>query len=236
MFLFEHLKDFNIYSFNLPGHGQLSKEQSFDLAQIDMHNYCELAIKFILDFDLSDIVLVGHSMGGGIATAICEDERIKKRVIKLILETPVTFFSEEEFQNTARLLMPKDLMEVEKLSYELFYDPIGFFNGERFFKKFVEDEFEKGQKIKHLHKLLHYFAVKGFLTRISQSAATNKRPTLALLGRYDIITPTETSFWFFNKHNQDKNYAVKIIDKSKHLPMLEKKEICFQLIDEFLTQ
>lgn len=58
----ETLKDFRLISVDLPGHGDSSKEGNYTLKNLGF-----MISEFIKNLDLTNIIIVGHSLGGHVA-------------------------------------------------------------------------------------------------------------------------------------------------------------------------
>ena len=58
-----------------------------------MFDQAELLAQLIVDRDLHDLTLVGHSFGGGVALvlALSDDERLKGRITKLVLLDTIAY-------------------------------------------------------------------------------------------------------------------------------------------------
>jgi pimeloyl-ACP methyl ester carboxylesterase len=52
-------KDYRLVFVDLPGHGESTKVENYSLI-----NFAQIISKFILTLNLSDVIIVGHSMGG----------------------------------------------------------------------------------------------------------------------------------------------------------------------------
>ncbi len=225
--LFNKLDKVNYYCFNMPGHGKTKAASSDD---IDVKYYSELAVQFIVDHDLDNVVLMGHSMGGGIAMMICDDSRIANRIKKIILESPANNASLKNF-NLIQKLIPSSFEEMEYIGSELFYDPLKFFGSTEKYNEFLKYEYKKLSEKEYLKKIICFNSMTEFNNIIYQGIRENKRPTLLILGDKDNIIPYEETNEVFNNF---KNYEIHKIKNSKHVSIAEHPQECFKLIDDFL--
>jgi pimeloyl-ACP methyl ester carboxylesterase len=73
-------KSFPVYALDLPGFGYSDKPKDF---QYDLDGYADFIVRFMDAFKISEAILVGNSMGGGIAikTALNHPDRVAKLVL-----------------------------------------------------------------------------------------------------------------------------------------------------------
>ncbi len=73
-------KEFPVYALDLPGFGYSDKPEDF---QYDLDGYADFIVKFMDAMKIRRAILVGNSMGGGIAmkTALNHPERVAKLVL-----------------------------------------------------------------------------------------------------------------------------------------------------------
>lgn len=226
--LFGELKGLNIYAFDMPGHGN-TKVNDIDL--IDVEVYARIAIDFILTYDIKNIIMMGHSMGGGIIMLIANDPRIKNRIKKIILESPANPSTIKNFDIISKLI-PSTFDEMKLIGSELFFDPIRFFSTEKNYQLFLEQEFKNLENRKFLKKIVSLQSQLKFAYLVNIGIMQNDKPTLVILGSHDnIISFNFSSNYVFNGKL---NYQIKKIDEAKHVPIAEKFDECFKLIQEFL--
>lgn len=218
----------NFYGFDMPGHGETKIKKPED---VDLNYYAELAIQFILDYDIKDIILMGHSMGGGLAMIISTDNRIANRIKKIVLEAPANpacLINE----NIISSLIPSTIEDMYFITNQLFYDPISFFGNENRLNKFIEFEFDRLQKQQFLKKLLKLDVQKEFEQKIETQIKNNTIPTLVILGESDEITPYWQSFNIFKKNIK---FTIKSVPKAKHVPLAEQPLKCLDCINRFIS-
>lgn len=69
---------FNVFTTDLPGHGN----DNSDRKQITIEKYVTHVVNYIVEMDLRNIILVGHSMGGIVVSLVAE--RIPERISHLV--------------------------------------------------------------------------------------------------------------------------------------------------------
>jgi pimeloyl-ACP methyl ester carboxylesterase len=77
-------KYFNIYMINLPGHGD--NTDNVRKSDMTLYSYCDYVVKYVNERNLNNFYLMGHSMGGAIASLV--ENKLKNRIKKLILVSP----------------------------------------------------------------------------------------------------------------------------------------------------
>ncbi|MCK0471910.1 alpha/beta hydrolase [Halalkalibacter sp. APA_J-10(15)] len=73
-------KHYDVYAIDLPGFGRSGKRKDFEYS---FHNYANVIISFCHLFRLTNVMLVGHSMGGQVAlyTALQEPNLVSKMIL-----------------------------------------------------------------------------------------------------------------------------------------------------------
>ena len=78
--------DINYYSIDLPGQG----DKSFDNINLDIESYTKYIKDYIQENKIdNNLIVYGHSMGGGIATCLTSLFGNELNITKLILEDPL---------------------------------------------------------------------------------------------------------------------------------------------------
>lgn len=224
------LKNYNFYGFDQPGHSDFFN--CSDESEIDIKNYYELAVNFILDFDIKNIILIGHSMGGGLSLIACNDDRIKHRIKKVILETPFSLAAKYS-EVTINKLIPDSIEQMREIANLLFFDPISFFKSELNFENFLRLEFKRLQNKKNLKKIISKSEINNFFKLIELSIIENKIPTLVILGQQDQIILCDPSIEVFKNNPAFKIFVIK---NAKHLPIAEHFDETVEIIKKFLEK
>jgi pimeloyl-ACP methyl ester carboxylesterase len=83
-FINELTNSFNVYLIDLPGHGK--NDSSFSEKEMNIPFFVDYVSTYIKTKKLKNLILIGHSMGGGICSAVAALN--SKLIKKLILICP----------------------------------------------------------------------------------------------------------------------------------------------------
>lgn len=199
------------YSFNLPGHGD-----NLTVAETEMRviNYTKLVVNFIIKNNLKNIILIGHSMGGGIA--VLTNALIGNKIKALILEDPL---NKEAFSFKMSRLK-KVFFEKDELT------------GKRMgLIRWLKEIYKKRTEYKTLFKDLYSSqTTKDIDWAYSQ---IKDKPTLLLFGKHDMVIPPKDSIEYID--SVATNLKVCIFEKSQHSPHREEPELYFEQIIDFIN-
>lgn len=223
----KNYKDYNFYSITLPGHG-ISKIKSKE--EIDFLFYIKVVEAFINSLSLKKIILLGHSMGGGIALNIATI--LKDKISHLILEAPANPSVVSNYEIVSKLI-PHSVEETLQLYQNLFYDLSSMFPNEESMMKFITKEYEISKQGNDLSRLLIKENIEKWMNVTNKAIQENKIKTLLILGEYDKIVITSETQKIFQKY---KIYQIEILSKTGHMPLFEKSQECYKLIDKFISQ
>ncbi|MBU9713759.1 alpha/beta fold hydrolase [Evansella tamaricis] len=181
-------KHFSIIAIDLPGFGRSEKSTSFVYS---FENYAKVVAECIDYFGLTDVYVVGHSMGGQIAlytakyipdkisklVLLCSSGYLKKAKKLLVYSTYLPFFHLFVQQYIQR-------KDVEEYLKNVFYNPsyITEDHKKHFGKPLLEKNFYKS-----LGRLLRYR--EGDLS--SDELKRIETPTLLLWGKEDRVVPMD---------------------------------------------
>lgn len=79
-------EDYNVYLIDLPGHGE---NKAIRGTKLSIKSLTDYVVQYILAKDLKKLVLIGHSMGGAIAS--CVTNLLSDRITKLVLVSPYSW-------------------------------------------------------------------------------------------------------------------------------------------------
>lgn len=197
---------------DLPGHG---KSEGNGCKTIE--EYCELIKDFVHTLGLERLILVGHSMGGGIAQVFTID--YPEMVYACIL-----------VGTGAKLRVAKETLESVKSNYETFCNvaPTRSFthsSPEELKRKFVEGLLKTPQSISHWDLL----ACDEF--DIMNGVKEIKVPTLIISATEDILTPVKYGEYLNLKIRNSKLHVIK---GAGHFMMQEKPYEFNRVLVEFL--
>jgi triacylglycerol lipase len=119
----EVAENYDYYALNLPGHGSKNKVEATKQAMKSSFNFdymSDYVIKFIEEMKLDKINLIGHSMGGAIASLVAI--KIPEKINKLVLISPMNYASLYTGFTFLTKFFPKDMPAKLKLLQYLYKD------------------------------------------------------------------------------------------------------------------
>ena len=218
--------DFHSVAIDLPGFGESDKPKKMDYT---IDQFCKIIISFlkIISIHNEEIILVGHSLGGYIASEIAIQHKNNIRQLVLIdasgmldKSTPIL----EEYleaamnptQNNVRKAFEKMVADPKRIPQPLvdgFIRRINMPNAKHAFQLTLLNSATTQIGLKRLRKI-------------------NPIPTLILWGVHDKVIPLEHSDFF--KESID-NSKIEIIKDAGHAPFAEKPDQVCKLIRNFLV-
>jgi len=198
----QQYRNLDVYAHTLPGH-----EKDF-LGKIDYNEWISDSEKHLQELlsKYNKVILIGHSMGGVIASFLATKYKIKK----LVLIAPAFDYfnfeqNKEDLKDIKSIVKEKDNTVYKDVATKLLrYSP------------FVLNEFRK---------LVNEY--KGCVRNI-------KCPTLIIHGTDDEMVKIDSSEYAYNKINNNKKY-LKLFDSVRHRVFLgEKKEEISLYIYKFI--
>ena len=228
-------KNHKVIAVDLKGFGQSDKPLDEHYSIFDQ---AELIKQLILDNDLKNLTLVGHSYGGGISLmlALDDDPRLKGRIARLILldtiaypqNIPVAFkMMDMPFVSHlgVRMVPPEVQARVAlKLAY---YDDSKI--GEEDVEMYAAPLRTPAGKYAVIHSARQI--VPQGLDEISKRYPTIKQPTLIAWCDNDRIVPLDIGLEL--RRNMPTS-RIEIIEKCGHMPQEEQPEATLKLIQDFL--
>ncbi|MDE5774699.1 MAG: alpha/beta hydrolase, partial [Malacoplasma sp.] len=217
--------EYNYYAIELPGHGYAKLKH---ITQLDPIFYAKYVADFIKQKGFEDLILIGHSMGGGIVLMVTNliPNQIKKGVVVTPMNSSVWFSLKG--LNSLKLL-PDSVEKNWKYKNILVHQPNKHYSG-------VEDEVIK--------KETEYFALhmKDFKTlrkkmmswklhsELKKSEEDNSLKTLLILGKHDKVISCNSTKKRFESLD---NYQIVVFENSAHLPFMEETENYVNLVLDF---
>ena len=225
-----------VVAVDLKGFGQSDKP--FD-EQYSVFDQAELIKQLIIDKDLRDLALIGHSFGGGVALvlALDEDPRLKGRISKLVLLDTIAY--PQDVPVVFRML---DMPLVSHLGVRM-VPPIvqtrialriAYFDNSKIDDEEVEIYAAPLRTAAGKHAIIHSARqiVPEDLEEISKRYASITLPTLIGWCDYDRIVPLEVGL---RLRRTLPNATLKIIEDCGHMPQEEQPEATLSLIQGFLA-
>ena len=196
-------RSFDVYQFTLPGHDKnLSKVKYQEWIKAS-----EEKIELLINNGYKNIYIIGHSMGGVIATHLATKYR---QVKKLVLAAPAFHYLNVI---NDEINIKESLKKIPKI-FETYKDElIG-----RFFKLDVSATRELTLLVKK-----YYDAPKGVIC-----------PVLLLQGDEDHIVPKSSSEYVYNSLNKNIKKLIYVSGANHELFKSEKKEQLFDIVEKFL--
>lgn len=226
--IFENINDRDIYCVELPGHYETPL---IDKKQLSPTNLANEVIDLIKKINLKKIILMGHSMGGGIASIVTS--RTKELVEKLILVTPMNYRGCLLFEaiNFMFKFSPKSKKGVYRF-YNVLVNKKNVRQLATLTSQALINNFKSHRKI---YKTLGRNMASLKNLRILKKAEKEiKCPLLLIVGKHDgCINPKSTTKWF-NKNV--KNAQIITFLESGHMPFFEERNNFLQTILNFINQ
>lgn len=226
-----------VIAVDLKGFGQSDKP--FD-ERYSVFDQAELLKQLIIDQDLRDLTLIGHSFGGGVALvlALDEDPRLNGRITKLVLldtiayaqDIPVAFkMLDMPFVSHIGVRMLPPSVQARIALRIAYLDN----------SKIDDDEVERYaaplRTAAGKHAIIHSARqiVPEDIAEISESYKSITMPTLIAWCDYDRIVPLKVGI---KLRRTLPNSTLKIIEDCGHMPQEEQPETTLRLIETFLDR
>lgn len=223
--IFKRLNDqlVNYYTFDLPGHGQ---NQTNEQQEPKLDYFADLVVDFIKQKQLDNLILIGHSMGGGICSIV--NYLIPQKIKSLILEAPLNptifAFDKKRIFDSFKSFGGRSFLS-ELKSQDQFSDQISLVG---WIKKIYKTNKDK------IPLLLNLISLKSKNLLDNAYKALNNKPVLLIFGENDpVIPPTKTIKYI----NQYTNFlTTKIIDEAAHSPHSINKELYYYFVKDFISK
>lgn len=197
---------YNIYSFNLPNHGDNIEYKE----QLSFFDYCKFVIDFIKKNKLDKkLILIGHSMGGGIVSIIQNDFNLKqlKKVILLDPLNPSIGWT-SKISKVISMIFSGKIMQM---------------------KSFTETKNPTMQSL----KLLSEINSKKVFDEIDLAHKKSINHVLVLFGKEDDIIEPKNSEKYFTDLNKN-NYKFCWIENAKHSPDIQNTNDTIDIINKYI--
>lgn len=203
----EKNKKLDVYTYTLPGHSHILNNKStceeWLKASKDM-------IDMLLKNGYQEIDIIGHSMGGVIATYLAAQY---KQVKKLVLVAPAFRYFNIEDCNI-------NILDILKLTPEIL------------------SQYGKDEVTSRLTKL-PFATVKEFIKLVADYQEIPQKvhiPTLIIQGLEDKVVPPGTAKYLYDKLATDRKKIIYVGDCTHDLLRESKKEVVSHIIEIFLTK
>ncbi|MDC4182886.1 alpha/beta fold hydrolase [Mycoplasma bradburyae] len=223
--LWEYYDNCSFYGINMPGHGKSKIENP---SQLSIAYFSQIIKRYFEKHDLRDVILVGHSMGGGLSTIM--NYLIPERIKLSILEAPANGSILSNIATIAKLL-PESPEQMKELYYALYYDADKEFDGK--IDKVAETEYYQERRyFKTLEPLLSIGVLEEMskLSDIGYRSVT--KPMMVIFGEDDKIVIPGDSYEHITALNKNIQFA--FIKKSGHVPFYEHTQEFLDIMTKFI--
>lgn len=202
--------EYNIYAINVPGHGN---SKWFDIEQLNMNYYAQVYKTYIEYLKLKKVILIGHSMGGGIAVLL--NGIINPKIIdKNILINPA---NRAILKNELHIkkMIPSKLEDTQEVIKSCFYDYQKYYGSEEQFLLEAEKSYKNlTTKQKHLSAMINSDLMKNTMEKVQENILKLNNNSYLIVGENDKLVLTKETI---------KNFQINplvnifIIKKSGHM-------------------
>ncbi len=217
-------RHFNTYMLDLPGHGQSNAK----IRHMKIAFLADSIRQFINNLSLKNVVLIGHSLGGGTVSYLYNEQNIKAFVL-LAPINPAIAKSEILLKN---ILLPKTVEALKDSWNKLIYDANNI-NPNLFSPQNLKASVQRIAKYRPFNEALT-LDIKSKQFTITYNYLSITQPTKIIFGSHDKIIPTENSVDWLSK--LIKNHDISVVDQCGHSPHYEKPKETAALILEFLLK
>jgi pimeloyl-ACP methyl ester carboxylesterase len=228
-------RDHRVIAMDMKGFGQSDKP--FD-ESYSVFDQAELLTQLILDLDLRDLTIVGHSFGGGVALVLVLDEaeRLKGRITKLVLldsiaypqDIPMFFrmLDMPIFSHVGVRMVPPAVQTRIALQ-------IAYLDNSKIEDEEVETYAAPLRTAAGKHAIIHSARqiVPEGIEELSRRYKSIEQPTLILWCDHDRIVPLDVGL---KLRRTLPNASLKLVDECGHMPHEEQPEATLGLLRDFL--
>ncbi|WP_434341739.1 alpha/beta hydrolase [Mycoplasma putrefaciens] len=201
--------------------------------QVSVFDFARLLVEFIENNNLQNVILIGHSMGGGIISLAYQ---LKPQLFKkLIYIAPMNKASEDIDRQFLVDYFPKTFDDlINNLLTSLYYDSSKYTNNPswmRLAKKTFSANDYNNQLIVKLGKTLVSSQVHD---SIDQALSSIKVPCLLILGETDGVVDRDKCLEYFQ--TKVENIKTYYIPKTGHMVFEENWEQFIKIVEEFIDK
>ncbi len=228
----ELAKHFSVWSLDLPGFGYSDKPKEFDYS---LAGYADFMVKFMDAMGIKKAILVGNSMGGGVAME--SYFKYPDRVEKLVLIDSMGYPENEGFILFTLMKYPVIGEVLMSFNYRwVIKDSLtsGIYYNNAFVTDDVVDSYYNVYKTENGRKAPLWVGrhIDDAKDLNSDKIKTIKAPTLVIWGEEDTLIPVSHAQYF---KRDIPGAEVQIIAEAGHLPHEEHPDVVNKLISDFIT-
>lgn len=197
-------RNFDVFQFTLPGHDR-------NLSKVDYQSWIkkgEKQVEWLIKNGYNNIYLIGHSMGGVIATYLATKY---KQIKKLVLAAPAFHY----------LNVVNDDLNIKE-SLKTAPKVIESYGSDEIVARFLK---------------LNISAVKEFMTLVKEYYNAPKDvicPVLLLQGDEDHLVPSSSSEYVYENLNKNTKKLIYVTGANHEIFKCEKKVEVFEIVENFL--
>lgn len=222
------LDDYDYYAVEHPGHGITPLKSKKQLKPIE---YARLVAKLIKELNLKNVILIGHSMGGGISVMV--SQMIPSYIKKMILVTPMNSRGTTNVINFLFKFQPRNIDQIDRFYDILMYDYPN--NKQKVTKEEISQVLQIQNKYHKNFSILKWnMASIPNMIHLYQSEKNIPVPFMLIVGKYDDCINWKTTLKNFHKKNN--NFKEYIFKNAGHIPFLESTNEYFNLLMEFINE
>lgn len=229
---FNRLTDYDYYAVELPGHGISPIDSTSELYP---YKFAQKVAKLIRDLNLNDIILIGHSMGGGINMMV--QHMIPHRIKKAVIVTPMNTKGTKNLKSVRDFLHNFQPRSMDDIAY--FYDILMHEyqkNKHLVTQKEIDNVLDMQNKYKrNFDKLKMHMCSPSNMIHLGKAEWDLPRPTLLIVGGSDgCIDPNTTAKNLKRKNKRYGWFHVVRFNDTGHIPFLEQPDKYYQTIVNFI--
>lgn len=205
---------YNYLAINLPGHQ--FNENSNNIKDYNFNSYIDFIYGYIIEENIDNLIIIGHSMGGGIAMFLAEKipERIKKIILVSAINSSI-FVSKIglDFLNSLSTNSNTGIEKIEFYNYKNFNNPQ--------LSEYIK--YEINRLLKNKKKYIHLGAQlldPTLYIKLDKIYKKNKIPTLYLIGEFDKVIPYQNTIKYF-KQLKNPRTIIKTIAQAGHVSFVD---------------
>lgn len=233
-FLFEQRNHkYNYYTFNLPGSWEEKKKFTKKDLKIKLH--IKLIIKFLEENNLTNVILIGHSLGASLAAMVYKKIKDDNRISKIVLVSPLNITSIPKIITKVNAFFPKNYKGLVKLHKIAFAQPEiiipkldARYDFTRKYWYFININ---NQYIKDIQWEL---MKPSLFVQIEKAYASIEIPTLLIVGTKDKLVDANNSV--IHLKHRIKDLTVVKMDNVGHGLFAENEELYYKSIIKFIEE
>ena len=230
-FLANNFEEYDYFSINFKGH-KISDTQT-KLSEYDINQYANELINEIKKHHLTNIILIGHSMGGGIA--LLAYQKLASKIIKIIL---VNAINPAIYKSSIGLKYLLNVIKNKRSELKIIetYEKIKSDNPlKNTLEAYLNFELERFLVKKRKFLFLGFKLISPILyTKLVNIYKTITVPTLFISGKNDVVIPSNPTKRFIKKINNPYIKFVSILN-TKHIPFVEDFDKYNEIVWNFIN-